>query len=435
MQILTPRWIVPIEPARTVLENHSLVMEGATITAILLTDTARRQYPHASETRLPGHVLIPGFINLHTHAAMTLMRGLADDQPLMTWLNDHIWPAESKHLSESYVFDGTELAAAEMLRSGITCMADMYFYHHVAARAALKAGMRGAFGAAIIEFPTPYAADAEGYITRALESREAFAAESRLRLMLAPHAPYTVSDKTFQRVVTIAQEADFQIMLHVHETRDELAQSEKEFGCRPIERLERLGVLGPHLIAVHCVHTNAVEREMFAQSGVHVAHCPVSNLKLASGIAEIAAMVDAGVNVGIGTDGTASNNRLDMLSETRLASLLAKGISGNAAALDAHTILRMATLNGARALGWDREIGSLQPGKRADITAIDLSTIESQPVYDPVSHIFHTAGREQVSHVWVDGELVMDNRTLTRLDMQELQSKALVWQNRFAPNH
>lgn len=433
--ILTPSWIAPVEPARTVLENHSLVIDGAAIAGILPTDSARRQYPDARETLLPGHVLIPGFVNLHTHAAMTMMRGLADDLPLMAWLNEHIWPAESRHMSEAYVFDGTELAAAEMLRSGTTCMADMYFYHHIAARAALKAGMRGAFGAAIIEFPTPYAADAEGYIARALETREEFAADSRLKLMLAPHAPYTVSDRTFQRVVTISQEADFPVMLHVHETRDELAQSEKEHGCRPIARLDRLGVLNPSLIAVHCVHTDATERQMFAQAGVHVAHCPVSNLKLASGIAEISAMVDAGINVGIGTDGTASNNRLDMISETRLAALLQKGTTGNAAVLDAHHILEMATLNGARALGWDREIGSLLPGKRADIAAIDLSALETRPCYDPVSHLFHAAGREQVTHVWVDGELVLDNRVLTRLDPAELQSKALVWQNRFAVNH
>lgn len=396
------------------------------------TAQARKQFPQASEQSLPNHVLIPGLINLHTHAAMTLMRGLADDTPLMVWLNDHIWPAEAKHLSEDYVFDGTELAAAEMIRSGTTCFADMYFYHDVAARAARKAGLRAALGGAIIEFPTPYAGDAEAYIAKCLAPREEFANDSHLKLMLAPHAPYTVSDKTFGRILTIAQEADFPIMMHIHETADELAQGEREYGCRPIERLERLGFLGPNLIAVHCVHLNSHEIELFKLRGVHVAHCPASNLKLASGIAPIKALLDASVNVGIGTDGAASNNRLDMLAETRLAALLQKGSTGDAAAMPVHQALEMATLSAATALGWEDEIGSIVPGKAADLVAVDLSTIETQPVYDPVSHLFHAAGREHVTHVWVGGELLLDNRALTRLDLDELKAKAALWQQRFA---
>jgi 5-methylthioadenosine/S-adenosylhomocysteine deaminase len=376
-------------------------------------------------------VLIPGLINLHTHAAMTLMRGLADDLPLMTWLNDHIWPAELKHLSDAYVFDGTELAAAEMIRSGTTCFADMYFYHDVAARAARKAGLRAALGGAIIEFPTPYASDAEAYIARCLAPRDEFANDARLKLMLAPHAPYTVSDQTFEHILAISQEADYPIMMHVHETSAELLQSEREHGCRPVERLERLGFLGPDLIAVHCVHLNSGEIELLSRRGVHVAHCPASNLKLGSGTAPVRALLDAGVNVGIGTDGAASNNRLDMLAETCLATLLQKGATGDAAALPVHQALEMATLNAATALGWEHEIGSIVPGKAADLTAVDLSSVETQPVYDPVSHLFHAASREHVSHVWVSGELLLDNRALTRLDLHELKSKAALWQQRF----
>ena len=429
--IVAARWIIPVEPRNLVLENHALVMAGTRIDALLPTDEAHRRYPQAHTVTLPNHVLLPGLINLHTHAAMTLMRGLADDTPLMTWLNDHIWPAESKHLSESYVFDGTELATAEMIRSGTTCFADMYFYHDVAARAALKSGMRAALGGAVLEFPTPYAADAEAYLAKGTATREEFLAEPRLKLMIAPHAPYTVSDKTFQRIVTIASEMDIPVMMHIHETSAEVSQGEKEHGIRPIERLSRLGVLGPNLIAVHCVHLNAVEIEMFARAGVHVAHCPVSNLKLASGIAPIKTMLEAGINVGIGTDGTASNNRLDMLTETRLAALLQKGVSGDAAALPAWQALEMATLNAAKALGWDRDIGSLVAGKAADMVAIDLSAIETQPCYDPASHLFYAAGREHVTHSWVNGELLLDNRVLTKLDEQELKSKAAMWQQRF----
>ena len=430
-QILTPRWLVPVEPRATILTDHSVVLTNGRIAAVMPATQARAQFPQATEQSLPSHVLIPGLINLHTHAAMTLMRGLADDLPLMTWLNDHIWPAELKHLSEAYVFDGTELAAAEMIRSGTTCFADMYFYHDIAARAARKAGLRAALGGAIIEFPTPYAGDAEAYIAKCLAPRDEFANDPFLKLMLAPHAPYTVGNQTFEHIRTISQEADFPIMMHIHETADEVTQGERDHGCRPIARLERLGILGPNLIAVHCVHLNSHEIELFARRGVHVAHCPASNLKLASGIAPIKALLDAGVNVGIGTDGAASNNRLDMLAETCLATLLQKGVSGDAAALPVHRALEMATLNAATALGWENEIGSIVAGKAADLTAIDLSSIETQPVYDPVSHLFHAASREHVSHVWVGGELLLDNRALTRLDADELKAKAAMWQQRF----
>lgn len=423
--------MIPVEPRNKVLENHSVVMNGTRIEAVMPTADAKQRFAGAKEVRLPQHVLIPGLINLHTHAGMTLMRGLADDTSLMTWLNDHIWPTESKHLSESYVFDGTELATAEMIRSGTTCFADMYFYHDVAARAALKSGMRAALGGAILEFPTPFAADAEAYLAKSVGSRQQFSDEPRLKLMLAPHAPYTVSDKTFERIVTMASEMDVPIMMHIHETAIEVTDGIKEHGVRPIERLNRLGLLTPSLIAVHCVHLNAEEIELFHEKGVHVAHCPVSNLKLGSGIAPIKAMLDAGVNVGVGTDGAASNNRLDMLAETRLASLLQKGVTGDAAAVPAHQALEMATINAAKALGWDDDIGSLLPGKAADMVALDFSALETQPVYDPASHLWHAAGREQVTHAWVAGELLMDNRVLTQLDADELKHKAAMWQTKF----
>jgi 5-methylthioadenosine/S-adenosylhomocysteine deaminase len=433
-QLISARWIIPVEPRATVHEHHSLVVSKGRIDEILPTIDAKKRYSNAPETVLESHVLIPGLVNLHCHSAMALMRGLADDQRLMTWLNDHIWPAESKHLSADYVYDGTELATAEMIRSGTTCFADMYFYHDVAARAALKSGMRASVSGAILEFATPYAADAEAYLTRATASREEFLGESRLKLMLAPHAPYSVSDKTVQRIMTIASEMEVQIMMHVHETNFEVTDGAKQHGMRPIERLRRLGLLSPSLIAVHCVHLNPAEIELFAATGVHIAHCPVSNLKLGSGIAPIKAMLDAGINVGVGTDGCASNNRLDMLAETRTASLLQKGVTGDAAALPAHLALEMATLNGARALGWDNEIGSLVPSKAADMVAIDLSDIECQPCYDPVSHLFHAAGREQVTHSWVAGELIMENRVLINLDASEIQAKSKIWQQRFSAN-
>lgn len=430
-QILSARWVIPVEPL-TVLEQHSVVLDAGTITAVLPTPEARQQFPNATETVLANHALIPGLVNLHTHAAMTLMRGLADDTPLMTWLQQHIWPVESKHLSESYVGAGTQLACAEMLRSGTTCFADMYFYQDTAAKVVRSTGMRAALGGAVLEFPTPYAADADAYIARALSSRDEFAVDAKLKLMVTPHAPYTVSDTTFQKLVMIANEMDdLLLMCHIHETANEPTESEKQYGIRPIERLERLGVLGPNLIAVHCVHLNSSEIALFRERGVHVAHCPSSNLKLASGIAPINAMVEAGVNVGIGTDGCASSNRLDMFAETRLATLLQKGVSGDAAALPALDALQMATLNGAKALQWDRVIGSLKPGKAADIVAVDLNSIETTPCYDPVSHLWHAAGREHVTHVWVDGELLLDNRVLTTMDLEAIRAESATWGERF----
>jgi 5-methylthioadenosine/S-adenosylhomocysteine deaminase len=431
-EIVSARWVIPVEPKNTILEDHSVVVENGVIIAVLPTHDARLQYATAKETRLDHHALIPGLVNLHTHAAMTLMRGLADDTPLMVWLQDHIWPVESKHLSESYVHDGTELACAEMLRSGTTCFADMYFYQDVGAEVVKRTGMRAALGGAVIEFPTPYAADADAYIARGLASREMFAGDPMLKLMLTPHAPYTVSDDTFRKLVAIANEMDdITLMCHIHETAGETVEGVEKHGMRPIARLESLGVLGPNLIAVHCVHLNNEEIALFHERGVHVAHCPMSNLKLASGIAPIKAMVEAGVNVGIGTDGCASNNRLDMFGETRLATLLQKGVSGDAAALPALQALEMATLNGAKALQWDHTIGSLVPGKAADLVAVNFNTIETQPCYDPASHLWHAAGREHVSHVWVAGELLLDNRALTRMDEGALKAKAALWGERF----
>jgi 5-methylthioadenosine/S-adenosylhomocysteine deaminase len=427
ISLISARWIAPVEPADTLFENHTVVIEGGTIKAIMPTAAARASYVGAVETKLENHILIPGLINLHTHAAMTLLRGLADDKPLMTWLNDHIWPAETKLLSKEFVLDGTQLACAESLRAGVTCFADMYFYHDTAAAAVRKAGMRAALGGAILEFPTPYASDAEAYIQRALEVRQDFDSDPTLKLLLSPHAPYTVSDATFERVATIAAEMDVQVMVHIQETASEITDSLKQYNERPIARLDRLGVIGPNLIAVHCVHMNAEEIALFSAKSVHVAHCPVSNLKLGSGIAPINAMLAANINVGIGTDGTASNNRLDMLAEARLAGLLQKGVSGDAASLPALKLLEMCTLAPAKALGWDAEIGSLLPGKACDMVALNLDTIETQPVFDPLSHLFYAAGREHVSHVWVDGKVLLENGKLTRLDEAELMIKAKSW--------
>ncbi len=431
--LIAARWIVPVEPAGVVLEHHAIAVNLGKIIDVLPESVAREKFAAKHHVSLADHVLIPGLINLHTHAAMTLMRGLADDLPLMNWLSDHIWPSEGKHVSDEFVYDGSLLACAEMLRGGVTCFNDMYFFPEATARAALAARMRAMLGVVVLEFPSTYAADADSYINKGLATRDQFSGAALLGFTLAPHAPYTVSDRSFEHIVTLAGELDIPVNIHLHETLDEIAQSEKQYGMRPLARMERLGLLGPNLIAVHAVHLTPHEIALLAQHGAHVAHCPASNLKLASGFAPIQALLQAGVNVGIGSDGAASNNRLDMLAEMRLAALLAKGVSGDAAALPAAQALAMSTLNAARALGLDEQIGSIVAGKRADLTAIDLSSIECAPCFDVISHIVYACARENVSHVWVDGELLLDNGTLTGMDELEIKAKARLWKARIKP--
>lgn len=397
---------------------------------MLPTPSARSRHPGARRIELAGHALIPGLINLHTHAAMTLMRGLADDRALMDWLQNHIWPVETRLVSEAFVRDGTLLACAEMLRGGVTCFNDMYYYPGAAARAALEAGMRAALGIIVIEMPSAYAADAQDYLTKGLETRDGLKHEPLLSFCIAPHGPYTVSDKNFERIAMLQGELELPLHIHVHETHDEIEQSLARHGVRPLARLERLGLVDAALIAVHAVHLTDQEGDLLAQKGCHIAHCPSSNLKLANGFGSPARLLGKGVNVGLGTDGAASNNRLDVFTEMRLAALLAKGTTGDPTLLPAHTALEMATVRAARALGIADRVGTLVPGKVADMTAVNLGALELAPCFDPVSHLVYAAGREHVSHVWVNGERVVENGQLTRLNTRELTAKAAYWKER-----
>ena len=368
--LISARWIIPVEPAGSVLTDHSVAVRDGKIIAILPSTAAALRFSSAKHVELGEHELIPGLINLHTHAAMSLLRGLADDLPLMQWLQQHIWPAEARHVSAQFVHDGSLLACAEMLRGGVTCFNDMYFYPEAAAAAAREVGMRAALGLIAIEFPTAYARDPDDYIAKGLAMRDSHRGDPLLSFCMAPHAPYTVSDKTFERIVTIAEELDMPIHLHLHETDGEIATSLTQHGVRPLERMRRLGVLGPRLIAVHAVHLEEHELDLLARHGASVAHCPSSNLKLASGIAPVAGMLKRNINLGLGTDGAASNNRLDLFQEMRQAALLAKGASGDAQAMPAHAALTAATLGAARALGLERSIGSIAPGKAATMGCV-----------------------------------------------------------------
>ena len=429
--LIAAAMVVPVEP-RGVLQEHAVAIAAGRIVEVLPQAQAFAKYDAKRVVKLEHHALIPGLVNLHCHAAMSLMRGVADDVPLMEWLEKHIWPSEARNVNDAFVHDGSMLGMAEMLRAGITCVNDMYFFPDATARAALRMGMRAALGIIAIEFPSAYATDAAGYLQKGFATRDAYQGEALLSFCLAPHAPYTVADETLRRIVVLAEELDLPIHTHVHETRAEIEQSLKEHRTRPVERLHRLGLVGPHLIAVHCVHLDEGEMDLFAREGVSVAHCPSSNMKLASGIAPIAAMRERGITVGLGTDSAASNNRLDLLTEMRTAALLAKAATGNACAVSAHEALEMATLEPARALGLDREIGSVVAGKSADLTAVELSCLETLPCYDPVSHLVYAAGREHVTHVWVAGEACLAERRLVGLDEDDLRARAQWWQGRIS---
>ena len=411
-----------------VLEQHAVAVRDGAIEQVLPAADAARKFAAYEFIELPDHVLIPGLVNAHTHAAMTLMRGLADDLPLMRWLEGHIWPAETRHLSPRFVLDGTALACAEMLRGGITCFNEMYFFPESALEAALEAGMRVALGLIVVDFPTAYASDPADYLRKGLALRDRSREQPLVSFCFAPHAPYTVSDATFRQIGTLAAELDLPVHLHVHETASEIERSLAEHGARPLERLRRLGLLGPSLIAVHCVHIEQAEIDLLARHGCSVVHCPSSNLKLASGFAPVDSMLKSNINVALGTDGAASNNRLDLLNEMRTAALLAKAVARDAQALPAHAALHAATLGGARALGLGARVGSIEPGKRADLVAVALRGPELAPCYDPVSQLVYAAGREHVTHVWVDGELrVRDGDLQNRAS--SLDTRWQIWQN------
>jgi len=423
------RWIVPIEPAGA-LAQHSLIVDRGRIVAIVPTASVERAYIAREHVALPTHVLLPGLVNAHTHAAMTLLRGIADDVALKPWLEQHIWPRESRFVSPEFVHDGTLIAAGEMLLSGITCCADQYFFPDAAARAYQHSGIRALIGLPVLDFPTPYAADADGYLQAGLAARDAWKHEPKFTFALAPHAPYTVSDSSWEKIVVYARQLDLPIQTHLQETREELEQSVAAHMMSPLARLHRLGVTGPNFIAVHAVHLQDSDIDLLALQSCQVVHCPASNLKLASGIAPVMRLEARGVNVALGTDGAASNNRLDILAEARLAALLAKVASGDAAALPAERALTMGTLDGATALGLASEIGSLVPGKHADAIAVDFGAFQHAPCYDPVSHLVHVAGRDQVTDVWIGGRRMVRNGTLTELDALELAARARVWHDR-----
>lgn len=433
--LLNARWIVPVEPEGQVLEHHAIAVQNDRILAILPRDEAMARFSAEACLDFETHVLIPGLVNTHTHASMTLLRGLADDLPLMAWLQDHIWPTETRWVDPEFVRAGTRLAIAEMLRGGTTCFNDMYFFPEATATVAREYGIRACVGLIALDFPTAYARNLDAYLDKGLALHEALKGDALVRTAFAPHAPYTVSASALERIGQLAATLDIPVHIHVHETAAEVARFQAEHGCRPLEQLERLGLLSPRLLAVHMTQLEPAEIERLAEAGSHVIHCSESNLKLASGFCPVARLDAAQVNIALGTDGAASNNDLDVFGELRTAALLGKGVAGDAAALPAARMLRMATLDGARALGLGWETGSLEPGKAADIVAVDLGQPETEPVYHPVSQLVYAAGRQHVTDVWVAGRRLLADRRLTTLDLTDTLREARGWRERIAAKH
>ncbi len=429
-ELIHARWVIPVEPHNMVLDNFSVAIHQGKIIDVLSQDKARQRYQAEVVHELPGHALIPGLINSHTHAAMNLMRGYADDHKLMDWLQKHIWPAEQKWVSEEFVLDGSELAIAEMIASGTTCFNDMYFYPEVTARAAQAAGIRATVGLIVLDFPSQWANNADEYIEKGLQLFHALSGSSLVSAAFAPHAPYTVSDDPLKRIRMLSDELDIPIQIHIHETAREVAESLDKHGLRPLQRLHKFGLLSPRLLAVHMTQVNGHDIQLLSENNANVVHCPESNMKLASGVCPATTLLKAGINVALGTDSVASNNDLCLLGEMQSAGFIAKASSENAEALPAADLLRMATLNGAKALGKEALIGSLAVDKAADIVAIDLDTIETQPVYNPIATLIYSASRNNVSHVWVNGKILLNNRKFCTIDPDALIRKAHSWQQK-----
>ena len=426
-EIIHAGWIITMDGERRVHSDHAIAIDGGKIVAIDAAAALQGKYNAAAVTRLADHALIPGLINAHTHAAMSLMRGLADDMPLMAWLQEHIWPAEGKWVNEDFVREGTELAAAEMIRGGATHFNDMYFFPDAAAAVAAAAGMRATVGLIMLKFPTVWAGEWREYIDKGLAVHDQYRADDLISAAFAPHSLYAVDDEPLEKIRVLADEMSIPIHVHVHETRDEVAQHVKERGSRPLRHLDDLGLLTPSLLAVHMTQLNDKEIARVSESGAHVLHCPQSNMKLASGMCPAHKLAQAGVNIALGTDGAASNNDLDMLAEMQSAAMLGKVTAADAAAVPASDALAMATINAARALGVDTVTGSLEPGKAADITAIDLDELETRPLYDPVSQIVYAADRRQVTDVWCNGKRLLKARELQTLDLEKIKRNAAAW--------
>lgn len=428
--LITAKYVVPIRPHGVVLEDHALVIVDDVIAAIGLTSELQQRWQPKERIDRPQSVLMPGFVNAHTHNPMSLLRGLADDLPLQTWLREHIWPVETRVMGPEFVSDGLALAIVEMLRGGTTCANENYFFADVQAATYDRFGFRAVVGSVIIDFPTAWAKSDDEYFARFEELHEQWQDHPRIRIAIAPHAPYTVNDANLTKVHQLAQERRVKVHLHTHETAQEVDDSLSQFGVRPLDRLDRLGLVNSQLIAVHMTQVTPDEIALCAERGTSVVHCPESNLKLASGFCPAAAFAKAGVCLAIGTDGCASNNDLDMFGELRTAALLAKAVAKDPAVMKAADVLHAATLGGAQALGLDAKIGSLEVGKQADLICVSVAEPEAEPMHQVISHLVYAAGRQHVSDVWIAGCPKLRERQLVDIDLESILANARRWRDR-----
>lgn len=426
--LIEAAWVIPMLPHAVVLEQHAVVVDKDRITAILPIAEARALYSPKQLVHRPESAVMPGLVNAHCHNPMALLRGVADDLALMPWLHDHIWPIERAVMAPDFIADGIELAVAEMLRGGTTCCNENYFFPDAQAQTYQRLGFRAAVSIPIIDFPSAWAKTQDEYFDKGLAVRDQFKHNPLLSFSMAPHAPYTVCDASFERIRRYSEQLDLPVHCHIHETHQEIVDSMAQYQQRPLTRLERLGLVNEHLTAVHMTQLTPAEIALCAERGVSVVHCPQSNMKLASGFCPADALLKAGVNVAIGTDGCASNNDLDMFDELRTAALLAKAVAQDATAFKAYSALQSATCGGARAMGLEQQIGSLEAGKQADIIAVDLSQIETLPLYDVVSQLVYAASRQLVTDVWIAGKIKLQNRQLVDIDIQKVQATARQWQ-------
>ena len=427
--IVSAAWLIPVEPSESVLRDQAVVIRDGLIAQIVDRDAADAMVAR-ERVHLADHALLPGLINAHGHAAMSLLRGYADDVPLKPWLERHIWPAEARHVSPEFVRDGTALAMAEMLLAGTTTFSDMYFFPDVVAELARQTGLRCQLAAPVIDFPSAWGRGADEYISKALRLRDECRGRPRISVAFGPHALYTLSADKLETIATYAAELDMAVQIHLHETAGEVLAAIEAHGERPIDTLRRIGLLGPRTQCVHMTDLNEQDIATLAETGAQVVHCPQSNMKLASGACPVGRLSMAGVNVALGTDGAASNNDLNLFNEMHSAALLAKLSSGDAALMSAARTLHLATAGGARALGIEHLTGSITPGKQADLIAVDLSGPATQPLYRPISQLVYACSGAEVTHSWVSGTALMQNRKLLTLDLEATLARAREWGRR-----
>ncbi|MGD8439468.1 MAG: amidohydrolase family protein [Holophagae bacterium] len=414
--------VLTMEPNSDPIVSGAIAVADGRIAAVGLAEDLLELAPTGQVVNAGGCLILPGFVNTHSHLAMTLLRGIADDLPLMEWLKNHIWPAEKNHMKRQTVRLGTELAVAEQLLAGVTTTTDMYFFGDEVAAVLAEAGMRGVIAESLIDFPTPRCDTPEEMIEKQIELVEAYRDHPLITPSVAPHAPYTVCAANLVKEAELAEQYGVPMQIHLSETRGEVETSIEEKGRSPVAYLADLGVLSERTVAAHCVHVSPEDIDILAEFEVGVAHNPVSNLKLASGVAPVPEMVAADLKIGIGTDGAASNNTLDLLRDTQLTALLHKGVSGDPTVLPARTMIEMATIGGAGVLGLDSEIGTLVEGKQADIVCVAVDGPHATPIYDPFSHLVFAARSADVKHVLVRGQLVVGNRELATLDRERIEA-------------